>query len=68
MIDDNVKNEDLQDEQSELNRKEESVNEQLDLTELENVEGGVADKTQGTKKEELEQDEEGSGGGVICWC
>ncbi len=68
MIDDNVKNEDLQNEQSKLNRKEEFVNEQLDLTELENVEGGVADITQGDKEEELEKKDEGSGGGFICWC
>lgn len=37
--------------------------EQLDLSEIESIEGGVIDKN---KNENLKDD--GSGGGIVCWC
>lgn len=45
------------------NESDAAPNEKLDLSEMEEAEGGVNHN----KNEELEK-EEGSGGGLICWC
>lgn len=44
---------------------DEAPGEKLDLSEMEDVEGGMIDKNE--KQEELEK-EKGAGGGVVCWC
>lgn len=67
----NVKRDDLQKEQNELKQTNDSVNEQLDFTELENVQGGANndpkdDET--AKGKDKDKENKGSGGGLLCWC
>lgn len=53
-------------EEKKIQSNEELQNEKLDLSEMEEVEGGVLPIEQ--QKELEKEKDKGSGGGLVCWC